>query len=469
MSESLHFHFAKKRFVKTHALSLLGAKNLRFAMLRFQDFQRWKAIPGLGRTGARRIEATLASLFPGALVKAATHRLNLIPYQSGLAPLERLLVPDNLDGRQGRNRSSATPFIPMGHDLDAIQAWLALLDPNSHTCRSYQREAERLLLWALLAKHKALSSLDAVDLADYRRFLQAPQPAETWIGPPRPKSHPQWKPFTGPLSRCSVKHAETLLGSLFKFLVEQRYLQHNPLSALAKLKVPDDQVVIGVHRAFTPAQWTMVTAVVESLVHGSSGQTRRKWLRTRLTLHLGYATGLRLHELTQARGADLTPLTRAGQTQHWLKVLGKGQKLRHVPLPPTVFNLIGHTYQQLTSRVLLHQAPSFPLLPDLNDSGKAVTPMAIHKVMKDFFSRAAGQVRADNPEAAAHLAKASSHWLRHTHGTLAADSGIPLTLLRDNMGHTNISTTSQYLHSDADARYDAYQHFAEPPPVPGLN
>jgi len=34
------FSLRKKRSVKTHALSLLGTKNLRYAMLRFQDFQR---------------------------------------------------------------------------------------------------------------------------------------------------------------------------------------------------------------------------------------------------------------------------------------------------------------------------------------------------------------------------------------------------------------------------------------------
>ena len=34
------FSLRKKRFVKTHALSLLRTKNLRYAVLRFQDFQR---------------------------------------------------------------------------------------------------------------------------------------------------------------------------------------------------------------------------------------------------------------------------------------------------------------------------------------------------------------------------------------------------------------------------------------------
>ena len=34
------FSLRKQRFVKTHALSLLGTKNLRFSAFRFHDFQR---------------------------------------------------------------------------------------------------------------------------------------------------------------------------------------------------------------------------------------------------------------------------------------------------------------------------------------------------------------------------------------------------------------------------------------------
>jgi site-specific recombinase XerD len=32
---------------------------------------------------------------------------------------------------------------------------------------------------------------------------------------------------------------------------------------------------------------------------------------------------------------------------------------------------------------------------------------------------------------------------------------IPLTVVRDNLGHSNIATTSQYIHTENDARYDA--------------
>ena len=433
------------------------------AVVQDQGKDWWKTIAGLGRISARRIERIIEDQFPGVLLKKPKQAP--VVYQTGIVPMDRFLLPDTLDGSQGRNRATPSPFIPMAHDLEAINAWLALLDKGSHSHRSYQREAERLLLWAIIAQHKPLSSLDAVDMADYRRFLQDPQPTATWVGPPQQKGHPQWKPLTGPLSRRSVKHAETLLGGLFTFLVQQRYLQHNPLSALPKLKAPEDAVVIGVHRAFTPAQWTVITAVAERLIQDSTGQTRRKWLRTRLILHLGYATGLRLHELTQATVADLTTITRSDQIQHWLSVLGKGNKLRQVPLPPTVMTLLRQSYQELTGQVLTRQDPACPLFPDLTDTRKPLTPIALHKVMKQFFTLASEQVLAGDPDTAAHLAKASTHWLRHTHGSIAVDSAIPLTMIRDNLGHSSIAITSHYLHSDADARYDAFKQFAEPPSI----
>lgn len=40
----------------------------------------------------------------------------------------------------------------------------------------------------------------------------------------------------------------------------------------------------------------------------------------------------------------------------------------------------------------------------------------------------------------------SIHSLRHTYGTLCLDKGLSLTFVRDNLRHSNIAVTSQYLH-----------------------
>jgi site-specific recombinase XerD len=429
------------------------------ALYQHQGVAWWQGIPRLGRIGARRVEKIIEILFPGNLVKPPV--IPVLSFETGIVPLERLLLPTALDGRQGHNRAGEAPFIPMAHDLEAIEAWLALYGPARHTARSYRREAERLLLWSIVTQQKALSSLDARDMATYRTFLQDPQPAQAWIGPPRTKLHPHWKPFTGPLSSRSTQHAETILHGLFDFLVQQRYWQHNPLSALPRLKAPTGAGIVAVQRAFSPALWARIMATAEQAVSSSTRQARRKAIRTQLILQLAYATGLRLSELAQAKVGNITALERQGQTQTWLSVLGKGQKLRQVPLPPGTLASITGLYRALTGRELLRQVPETPLISDLRDDHKAVTPLAVHKVLKSFFAEAARECEQESPEAATRLAKASAHWLRHTHGSRAVDQGIPLVMVRDNLGHASLATTSQYLHVEADARYEAFEHFTD--------
>ncbi|MDT4781346.1 Tyrosine recombinase XerC [compost metagenome] len=55
------------------------------------------------------------------------------------------------------------------------------------------------------------------------------------------------------------------------------------------------------------------------------------------------------------------------------------------------------------------------------------------------------------------LASASAHWLRHTAGSHMTDQQVDLRFVRDNFGHSSLSTTSGYLHSEEDARHEATQ------------
>jgi site-specific recombinase XerD len=51
------------------------------------------------------------------------------------------------------------------------------------------------------------------------------------------------------------------------------------------------------------------------------------------------------------------------------------------------------------------------------------------------------------------LEKASAHWLRHSAGSHMADQQVDLRLVRDNLGHASLTTTSLYLHVDDDRRH----------------
>jgi integrase/recombinase XerD len=41
----------------------------------------------------------------------------------------------------------------------------------------------------------------------------------------------------------------------------------------------------------------------------------------------------------------------------------------------------------------------------------------------------------------------SPHWLRHCHGSHAAERGVPLPLIARTLGHKSLATTSRYLHA----------------------
>lgn len=153
------------------------------------------------------------------------------PVAGGPLPIERFEPPPALAGAQGRQRTPAAGCrIAARDDRQAVLAWLAQRPAGSHTWRSYRKEAERLLLWAVLCRGRALSSLDAADLLAYRRFLRAPDPA--WLAPrSTPRWSPAWRPFEGPLSPASADTAIGVLRALMAWLTEQRYLDDNPWAA----------------------------------------------------------------------------------------------------------------------------------------------------------------------------------------------------------------------------------------------
>src|SRR5271154_2371377 len=93
------------------------------------------------------------------------------------APLDALVIPAALDGRDGTNRTSRQAQISAATDLDAIRAWLARFTDTKTTFENYRKEAERLLLWSIVQLGKPLSSLTHQDLLAYQHFLADPQPS----------------------------------------------------------------------------------------------------------------------------------------------------------------------------------------------------------------------------------------------------------------------------------------------------
>jgi site-specific recombinase XerD len=128
----------------------------------------------------------------------------------------------------------------------------------------------------------------------------------------RPRTSPEWRPFNGSLSARSVAHALSVLGALFHWLIEQRYVLANPFAGV-KVHGATGAGVLDVSHAFGEGEWALVRTITEGL-QWSYGWPAPAAQRLHFLLDFGYATGLRASELvgatlgrveTDARGRPL--------------------------------------------------------------------------------------------------------------------------------------------------------------------
>jgi site-specific recombinase XerD len=434
-------HWLPARIAKP--LRIHGLRTLADLTVRVPRRRRWwVSIPGLGATGARQVEAFFAA-HPS--LTAAARALVPVGMPQDVVPWERLYVPHEVDGSRGAFRAPLeTCILGARNDYEAVQAWLSLHE-SAATQRAYRKEAERLILWAIVERGKALSSLTTEDAVAYRAFLRHPAPRGRWIGPAAPRSSPEWRPFTGALSARSVAYALSVVGALFRWLIQQRYALANPFAGI-KVRGASRSESLAVTRVFGEGEWAILQAVAEGLewVHGWEAPAAQ---RLRFVLDFAYATGLRIGELV---GATLGQIDTDVHGDHWLRLVGKGAKAGKVALPPLARSALDRYLMQRQLPITpARWDPKAPLVGSLElDSSSGITATRLWCVMRRFFLQVAEVIEADSPALAEKLHRASPHWMRHTHATHALARGAELTTVRDNLRHASITTTSIYLHGD---------------------
>ena len=371
-----------------------------------------------------------------------------------------MLISPHLTGQDGLNRSHARSQVVADDDRSAVLAWLARYAGTPATLASYRKEAERLLLWCVHQRGLAMSSLTHEDVLIYERFLADPQPAERWVMTMRQRpgrDSPHWRPFAGPLSSASQRHALSIINAMFSWLVEAGYLAGNPLSlGRRKRRVGPRQ-----NSRFLPHEhWDEVKATILAMPT-DTGREMAHAARCRWLFSLLYIGGLRVSEVTSSTmGGFYSQRDRAGVERWWLEVTGKGDKSRIIPATAELMAEL-MAYRKLHSlSALPSSGESRPLVLPIIGAQKPLARSAIHEIVKGVMRGTADRLRAKGREwdaAASQIEEASTHWLRHTAGTHMTDAGMDLKTVRDNFGHATISTTSIYVHSEDDARHDATQ------------
>jgi site-specific recombinase XerD len=233
--------------------------------------------------------------------------------------------------------------------------------------------------------------------------------------------------------------------------------------------LPRSSQGMDVGRSFTDAQWAFLRAELDTLPDYSANR------RLKLALSLLYGTGLRISEAVAARVADLAWQTyrddaSGSAVEVWeLTVIGKGGKERYVPVSPAI---VTELQSYLASRGLAAELGGVPgeayLLGRAVDVAERASwsPAArlpvdrlggigtatLHDQLKAYFTACAGKLQATDPASALRLAKASAHWMRHTHGSHAMAAGMDIKVIQQNLGHASLATTTRYTTSEARRR-----------------
>ena len=126
----------------------------------------------------------------------------------------------------------------------------------------------------------------------------------------------------------------------------------------------------------------------------------------------------------------------------WVKVVGKGDKERRVPVDPEVASII-QTY--LLAERPETESPTLFVVAKGPNRGQPLTPAGLRTIFR--YHRAKAGVVAGHP-----------HALRHSFGTALAEAGVDLAVLQALMGHDHVDSAAAYVHlapAHLRASYDA--------------
>ena len=383
---------------------------------------------------------------------------------TAIVPLESFLCPAALDGSRGRNRApKERNLCDADDDLSALKLWLSRYASSPNTFRVYRREVERLLLWSILEARKPLSSWRLEDCVAYQRFLADPFKSSRWASAQRAERwSDRWRPFdAGALSSRSQISAIQVCSLWFAWCVDMQYLSGNPFRGVVRQQAGDEsarQTQKQQALAAGPSQRTLSLALWHQVQdHLTSLPDDASTIRLRWVLGLGQGMGLRAREMVEARVSDLFTVTDpiSGSIITYLGVLGKGNKLRRIPVPAHLFELLGaHLAARGLDPVAHHNAPETYLIGRLVNNAapfaerqRGISYESVYKLVTHFFTRLSTDP-AFSRDAQQTLQHASTHWLRHCFGSHYLAMGMRLESVQEALGHASIATTSQYAQTE---------------------
>jgi len=270
-----------------------------------------------------------------------------------------------------------------------LKVWIEYLESirgyGINTLNAYQRDVLDFIKFCETQKHDALS-LDKYIIRDYLFKLSERK-----------------------LSRPTVARRISSLKNFFKFLLKEKIIVSLDISIFKSPKLK---------RSFPKS---IDTDLVAKALFSLMDEKNDLWvnLRDRAVMLLLYGAGLRISEALSLKKKE-------APSGDWLRVLGKGNKYRDVPLLPVICDGIKE-YLDTCPFDVKEEQPLF-----LGKRGGLLSPRIIQRRIENL-RYTLGMPSHTTP-----------HALRHAFATHLLSGGADLRAIQQLLGHSSLSTTQRY-------------------------
>ena len=212
----------------------------------------------------------------------------------------------------------------------------------------------------------------------------------------------------------SVNRKLSTLRTYFKFLMRNNWAEKNPVLRITTPKVAKRLPVFVDEKSMQ-----------NLLTDNVNFEQNFAGTRDKLILELFYATGMRLSELINIKAANVDFY------QSQIKVLGKRNKERIIPVSPDILKMIKE-YEAAKTIEFDQKENEFLLV---KDDGEKMYEKFVYRKVTSYLGKTTT------------LNKKSPHVLRHTFATHLLNNGAELNAIKEILGHSSLAATQIYTHN----------------------
>lgn len=230
------------------------------------------------------------------------------------------------------------------------------------------------------------------------------------------------------LDPSTVNLHMSVLSGLCRYLVNEGVLASNPARLLPRPKqerrLPEFYREEAIDDYYTAASGTLeFGSYKEALAH--------------VIVSILYSCGIRRSELIALNRDSFDRERRV------LRVKGKGDKMREIPVVDALFEEILLYLQSASSLKDYDSAPDAPLLQ--TQAGRRLYPVLVDRAVKGRLGAVDGITGRKSP-----------HVLRHTLATELLEEGADLNSIKELLGHSSLAATQVYTHNSVERLKSVY-------------